>query len=57
MEDNNMVATLLEDNNMLNIQDGEMSGKREKRSPMKKGKCPKGKRNKGIRCRGGKGKG
>ena len=56
LEENNMVASLLEDNNILNIQDGEISGKREKRSPGKgrsskkeSKKCKKGKA--GRRCR------
>jgi hypothetical protein len=52
MEDNNLVAEILEDNNMLKIQDGEMSGKREKRSPQIKGKGGKGKKRKG--CKKGK---
>ena len=62
--DNDKVSALLEGHDVLNIEEGLIAGKREKRSPKSKGKgrkrCPKGTKRVGGRngrCRNkGKGK-
>jgi hypothetical protein len=50
--DNDKVSALLEDQDVLNIEEGLIAGKREKRSPGKgKKMCPNGTKKVGGRCK------
>ena len=61
--DNDLVSAVLEDHDVLNIQEGLIAGKREKRSPNKMNvkrslkhgkrgkKCPRGFVKRGRRCK------